>query len=42
MLLDVRACADELGLYLESGLGKVNPYAMADNLHPAGLKEAPR
>lgn len=26
-LHDVRALADELGLYLESGIGKVNPYA---------------
>jgi sugar phosphate isomerase/epimerase len=26
----IRARADELGLYLESGLGKVNPYAMAE------------
>jgi sugar phosphate isomerase/epimerase len=26
-LADVRARADELGLYLESGLGKVNPFA---------------
>jgi sugar phosphate isomerase/epimerase len=30
LLKEVRACADELGLYLESGLGKVNPYAMAE------------
>jgi sugar phosphate isomerase/epimerase len=30
ILRDVRACADELGLYLEAGLGKVNPYAMAE------------
>src|SRR3954471_15619826 len=30
VLREVRACADDLGLYLESGLGKVNPYAMAE------------
>ena len=30
VLADVRACADERGLYLEAGLGKVNPYAMAE------------
>ncbi|WP_431894399.1 sugar phosphate isomerase/epimerase family protein [Micromonospora haikouensis] len=30
VLRDVRDCADELGLYLEAGLGKVNPYAMAE------------
>ncbi|WP_432826252.1 sugar phosphate isomerase/epimerase family protein [Dactylosporangium sp. CA-092794] len=30
VLRDVRACAGELGLYLEAGLGKVNPYAMAE------------
>jgi len=24
------------------GIEDINPYAMADNLHPAGLKEAPR
>lgn len=29
-LAEVRACADELGLYLEAGLGKVNPYALAE------------
>ncbi|MFD7159541.1 sugar phosphate isomerase/epimerase family protein [Kribbella sp. NPDC059898] len=29
-LRDIRQRADELGLYLESGLGKVNPYAMAE------------
>jgi hypothetical protein len=27
LLAEVRARADELGMYLESGLGKVNPYA---------------
>jgi len=26
-LRDIRSCADELGMYLETGLGKVNPYA---------------
>jgi sugar phosphate isomerase/epimerase len=30
VLKEVRACADDLGMYLESGLGKVNPYAMAE------------
>src|SRR5262245_53363998 len=30
LLREVRACADELGLYLEAGLGKVNPYAMPE------------
>jgi sugar phosphate isomerase/epimerase len=30
LLSDIRALADELGLYLEAGLGKVNPYAMAE------------
>jgi sugar phosphate isomerase/epimerase len=30
LLREIRAHADELGLYLESGLGKVNPYAMAE------------
>jgi sugar phosphate isomerase/epimerase len=30
VLREVRACADDLGLYLEAGLGKVNPYAMAE------------
>ncbi len=30
LLKEVRACADDLGLYLEAGLGKVNPYAMAE------------
>lgn len=29
-LAEIRACADDLGLYLESGLGKVNPYALAE------------
>ena len=29
-LRDVRACADELGMYLEMGLGKVNPYAIPE------------
>ncbi len=30
MLGDIRAKADELGLYLESGLGKINPYCNAE------------
>jgi sugar phosphate isomerase/epimerase len=30
LLREVRACADELGLYLEAGLGKVNPYAIPE------------
>ncbi|MFD7156601.1 sugar phosphate isomerase/epimerase family protein [Kribbella sp. NPDC059898] len=30
VLRDVRTRADELGLYLEAGLGKVNPYAMPE------------
>lgn len=30
MLRDIRAKADELGLYLESGLGKINPYCSAE------------
>lgn len=30
VLKEVRGCADDLGLYLEAGLGKVNPYAMAE------------
>ena len=29
-LRDIRARADELGLYLESGLGKINPYSSAE------------
>ena len=29
-LSDIRAKADELGLYLESGLGKINPYCSAE------------
>ncbi|MDQ0322047.1 sugar phosphate isomerase/epimerase [Pararhizobium capsulatum DSM 1112] len=29
-LRDIRAKADELGLYLESGIGKVNPYCSAE------------
>ena len=29
-LKDIRAKADELGLYLESGIGKVNPYCSAE------------
>ncbi|UDF32661.1 UNVERIFIED_ORG: sugar phosphate isomerase/epimerase (plasmid) [Roseateles sp. XES5] len=29
-LRDIRAKADELGLYLESGLGKINPYCSAE------------
>src|SRR5438105_2493731 len=29
-LTEVRAHADELGLYLEMGLGKVNPYTTAE------------
>ena len=34
----IRQRADELGFYLESGLGKVNPYAMAEapELRPLG------
>lgn len=30
MLREIRAKADELGLYLESGLGKINPYCSAE------------
>ncbi|MGW4824008.1 sugar phosphate isomerase/epimerase family protein [Streptomyces sp. NPDC004227] len=29
-LREIRACADELDMYLETGLGKVNPYALAE------------
>lgn len=29
-LRELRSHADELGLYLEAGLGKVNPYALAE------------
>jgi sugar phosphate isomerase/epimerase len=29
-LREIRSHADELGLYLEAGLGKVNPYALAE------------
>lgn len=29
-LYDIRAKADELGLYLESGVGKINPYCSAE------------
>lgn len=29
-LRDIRAKADELGLYLESGIGKINPYCSAE------------
>ncbi len=29
-LRDIRAKADELGLYLESGVGKINPYCSAE------------
>src|SRR5690606_8629555 len=29
-LRDIRARADDLGLYLESGLGKINPYCSAE------------
>ncbi|MFT4264255.1 MAG: TIM barrel protein [Nocardioides sp.] len=32
-LEEVRAEADALGLYLESGLGNLNPYAMAEHPH---------
>jgi sugar phosphate isomerase/epimerase len=32
LLKDVRSTADGLGMYFEAGLGKVNPYAMAE--HP--------
>ena len=37
-LREIRACADELGMYVESGLGKVNPYASpeAPELRAAG------
>ena len=28
-LREIRQRADELGMYLETGLGKVNPYAIA-------------
>lgn len=30
-LRDIRAKADELGLYLESGVGKINPYCSAES-----------
>lgn len=30
MLRDIRAKADELGLYLEAGVGKINPYCSAE------------
>ncbi|MDP5227631.1 MULTISPECIES: sugar phosphate isomerase/epimerase [Arthrobacter] len=30
-LREIRDCADDLGLYLESGLGKTNPYALAES-----------
>lgn len=30
-LQDIRAKADDLGLYLESGLGKINPYCSAES-----------
>ncbi|WP_115790346.1 sugar phosphate isomerase/epimerase family protein [Arthrobacter silvisoli] len=30
LLAEVRACADDLGLYLQMGLAKVNPYAAAE------------
>jgi sugar phosphate isomerase/epimerase len=30
LLRDIRAKADDLGLYLESGLGKINPYCSAE------------
>ncbi|WP_413993711.1 sugar phosphate isomerase/epimerase family protein [Labrys okinawensis] len=30
LLMDIRSKADELGLYLESGLGKINPYCSAE------------
>ena len=30
MLREIRSTADELGLYLESGLGKINPYCSAE------------
>src|SRR5262249_38656568 len=29
-LREIRALADELGMYLETGLGKVNPYALPE------------
>lgn len=31
LLRDIRAKADDLGLYLESGLGKINPYCSAES-----------
>ncbi len=31
LLREIRARADELGLYLESGLGKINPFCSAEN-----------
>ena len=30
LLAEIRSCADELGLYLQMGLAKVNPYAAAE------------
>ncbi|MDP5228055.1 MULTISPECIES: sugar phosphate isomerase/epimerase family protein [Arthrobacter] len=33
LLADVRACADDLGLYLQMGLAKVNPFAAAEAPH---------
>ncbi len=30
-LADVRSCADDLGMYLEAGIGKVNPYGLAES-----------
>jgi sugar phosphate isomerase/epimerase len=36
-LREIRACADRLGMYLEAGLGKVNPYATAE---APGLRRA--
>ncbi|MGA4538857.1 sugar phosphate isomerase/epimerase family protein [Uniformispora flossi] len=37
LLKDVRACADDLGLYLEFGIGKVNPYMTAELPHLRAL-----
>ncbi|WP_427008609.1 sugar phosphate isomerase/epimerase family protein [Pseudarthrobacter sp. H2] len=34
---EVRACADDLGLYLEAGLGKTNPYTLAETPEIRGL-----
>lgn len=42
LLKAVRERADELGLYIESGLGKVNPYTMAERRNCAGRARATR